>query len=242
MKTLSKNWLTESHIDFEFKQYMLMAYLADVDKQFNFKELYPTLGELVEHYRSIKELKNQTDKLYHSFQEFATSIDLEQLKIHFKKKVMDDEVITELNKIMEFSIPQFEAYLNKGKEIYDDIEDHIELSPVGLQPLEMRHGYLLFKNEPNHEYVIYSYQASIIEIYGEPMQGIHFKYLSTQTSSIVHTPEHIKLELIKQNKDVPNPATYLALVKAKAPFEPTVLPITKRKLMQTIYRPNQKLL
>jgi len=242
MKTLSKNWLTESHIDFEFKQYMLLAYLAEVDKQFNFKELYPSLGELVEHYRSLKELKNQTDKLYHSFQEFATSIDFEKLKIHFKKKVMDDEVITELNKIMEFSIPQFETYLSKGKEIYEDIEDRIELSPIGLQPIEMRHGYVFFKLEPHQEYVIYSYQASIIEIYGESMQGIHFQYLSHQTSSIIKTPEHIKLELIKQNRDVPNPATYLALVKSKAPFEPTVLPITKRKLMQTIYKPNQKLL
>jgi hypothetical protein len=41
MESLKDNWLTDGLIDFEYKQYMLLAYFKSVKESFNRVELYP---------------------------------------------------------------------------------------------------------------------------------------------------------------------------------------------------------
>ena len=41
MATLSENWITENHIDFEYKKYVLLGYLQKVKEHFNEQKLYP---------------------------------------------------------------------------------------------------------------------------------------------------------------------------------------------------------
>ena len=50
MDKLSENWITEKHIDLEYKRYVLLAYLQHVSEQFEEVRLYPALSELVNHY------------------------------------------------------------------------------------------------------------------------------------------------------------------------------------------------
>ena len=64
METLSKNWITENHIDFEYKKYVLLAYLQNVSDNFSDHRLYPFLSDLVEHYRSLKILKDNKKNLF----------------------------------------------------------------------------------------------------------------------------------------------------------------------------------
>ena len=46
MATLDKNWLTDGWMDFEYKKYVLLAYLQETAQQFDQKKLYPRLSEL----------------------------------------------------------------------------------------------------------------------------------------------------------------------------------------------------
>ena len=39
MEFLNKNWITENQIDFEYKKYMLLAYLQHVSENFTDKRL-----------------------------------------------------------------------------------------------------------------------------------------------------------------------------------------------------------
>jgi hypothetical protein len=41
MEKLKENWLTEGLIDFEYKKYVLLAYLKSVKESFSRVELYP---------------------------------------------------------------------------------------------------------------------------------------------------------------------------------------------------------
>ena len=52
MKKLSPDWITEKHIDFEYKKYVLLAYLQEVNMNFEKTHLYPFLADLVDHYRN----------------------------------------------------------------------------------------------------------------------------------------------------------------------------------------------
>ncbi len=45
------------------------------------------------------------------------------------------------------------------------------------------------------------------------------------------SPQSIKLELLSEKRDLPNPATYFFATTLDFPYESTILPVAKRKLM-----------
>src|SRR5262245_3956461 len=143
MNGLSKNWITESHIDFEYKKYVLLAYLQKVSEEFTEQRLYPSLSELIDHYRNLKELKSGKQNLYEHFKSSLISVDVEQFKLIYEKMASDDAVMQEVESIINFSMPQFEIYLRDGKKIYDFIEEHLSISPVGIIPINNDSGYLM---------------------------------------------------------------------------------------------------
>ena len=75
MATLNDNWITEEHIDFEYKKYMLLAYLQHVSESFTENKLYPPLSELMKHYRNVTALRDNKKQFYDSFPERLSSAD-----------------------------------------------------------------------------------------------------------------------------------------------------------------------
>ena len=67
MPSLSTNWITEKHIDFEYKKYVLLAYLQHVSAHFTENKLYPDLSELITHYRNVLSLKENKQTMFDSF-------------------------------------------------------------------------------------------------------------------------------------------------------------------------------
>ena len=140
MESLNKNWLTEKHIDFEYKKYLLLAYLKRVSESFVENKLYPHLSQLIEHYRNLINIQTGKRELYDQFTERMTSADFQNFKLIYEKIVEDSIVMKEIEATIKFSIPKFEQYLSEGKEIYEFIESHIEVSPVGIVPLRTDEG------------------------------------------------------------------------------------------------------
>jgi hypothetical protein len=50
------------------------------------------------------------------------------------------------------------------------------------------------------------------------------------------SPNAIKLDLISENKELPNPATYAFNTDLHFPFRETIFPVTKRKLLRQLYK------
>ncbi len=70
MKNLSENWMTEGWIDFEYKKYLLLAYLKDVGVNFKQVKLYPPLADLIHHYSKLKNFEENRDQLRAASQSF----------------------------------------------------------------------------------------------------------------------------------------------------------------------------
>src|SRR5215210_2490497 len=155
MDKLNENWITEKHIDFEYKRYVLLAYLQHVSEQFEEVRLYPALSELVNHYRNLVALKENKKNLLDSFPEKLTQADLNNFKLVYEKLCEDDKLMQELQSIIEFSIPQFQKHLSEGKKIYDFIESKINIFPVGIMPIHFDAGYLMLKSGIQSETRIY---------------------------------------------------------------------------------------
>jgi hypothetical protein len=234
MQYLNKNWITENQIDFEYKKYVLLAYLQHVSENFTEYRLYPYLSDLVEHYRNLKSLKDNKQNLFNLFPERVKGADVEQFKLIYEKIIQDDSLMQEIVSILEFSIPQMEVYLREGKKIYDFIEDRLKISPVGLIPLNSESGYLLLKESSSVDTRVYEFQITIFENPVEKYRGIHLSYVKTYEKSIVNTFEAIKSDLIRYNRNLPNPATYVIETDMVIPFEETFLPLAKRTLVKRI--------
>lgn len=234
MKKLSDNWLTENLIDLEYKQYVLLAYLEDVQQHFNQQLLYPGLSELIIHYRKLRDLQESTERIFNSFHGEFQGFDFERFKLTYKKVVENDQLMEELEKIISFSIPKFEAHLNIGKSIYEKIEHALNLEPVGLVPLRQDEGYLMLKINRPSEIRVFEYSLSIFEDQREKYRAIHTREVAVYSSTLVNTPPEIKADLIRNKKEIPNPAVYFFSSPINLPIEETYLPIAKRMLIREL--------
>lgn len=234
MESLKDNWLTDGLIDFEYKKYLLLGYFKRVKESFNRVELYPFLSDLVFHYRNLLTLKENKALIRESFPQEISPEGIKNLELNYKKIIEDDLIMQELESIMEYALPQFKSSLDEGSFIYDLVESKCEISPVGLSSLYTNEGYLFVAQPPETETHIYRYQVSFFEQSNEVMRGIHTHHVMTAERSLSNTYENIKLSLIKQYSELPNPSTYLVLSKLKVPFTQTLMPVAKRLLVKHI--------
>jgi hypothetical protein len=234
MPSLSTNWITEKHIDFEYKKYVLLAYLQHVSAHFTENKLYPDLSELITHYRNVLSLKENKQTMFDSFPVRMTQTDLKNLKLIYEKILEDDQLMQEIEGIINFSIPRFEKYLNEGKQIYDFIESRLNIFPVGIVPLVTNEGYLLLTMPADGETRVYEYQITLFENPDEKYRGIYTQYIGSYKKSLANTFESIKGDLIRYNRKLPNPATYVIESGLSIPVDETFLPMAKRTLMKYV--------
>ncbi|MCC6834353.1 MAG: hypothetical protein IT213_05140 [Cytophagales bacterium] len=234
MERLNDGWLTEGLIDFEYKKYQLMAYFKHVKESFNRVELYPFLSDLVFHYRNLLQVKDNHSLLRDSFPKEISPEGLKNLELNYRRMIADDTLMQELESIIAFAVPQFKSSLDEGAFIYDYVESCCEISPVGLTSLYAKEGYLFIAQPPEKETNVYRYQVTIFEQSSELMQGIHTQHLLTAPRTIGNTYEHLKLTLIRQYTELPNPSVYLVLSKLKFPYDKTLMPIARRLLVKQL--------
>lgn len=236
MATLSNNWLTEKYIDFEYKKYILLAFLQDVDKDFDMQKLYPSLRELITHYRQLVTLKEKKDEMYKGFPQSAESIDTENMRIVYQKMVEDMEIMHQLESIVDFSIPRFQKYLAEGRKIYDAIESQLNIFPVGVVPLHAKEGYIFIRDGKNADTSVFEYDIALFEESDAKYRGIHTQYVKTREMDLGVSYLYMKMELLKEKQEMPNPATYVIESNWVVPLEETLLPIAKRSLLKYVER------
>lgn len=230
METLKPTWLTDGWIDFEYKKYMLLAYLKKASEAFGRVELYPTLSDLIFHYRNLLQLKENKRLLASSFPKELTSTGIKTLELTYKRMVEDDDLMKELESILEYSIPRIKSSVEEGSEVYEQIESHCEILPVGLIPLYTHAGYMFIAQPPAADTDIYAYQITMFD--HDNSRGLHTRFLTRETRSLSNTYERMKMELVRSFTDMPNPCVYVVESKLKVPQEPTLLPIAKRLLIK----------
>ena len=234
MKSLGVNWFIEGTIDFEYKKYILLAYLQQIQQHFNDSHLYPNLSDLVFHYNNLVQFKANKTTLQNAFPQRLTEADIAALKLTYKKIVEDDDTMRQIEQIISYAIYKMDPAIKTGRELYDYVESRLTIDPVGIVPLMPYSGYFSLRNgnDPNHR--VYEYHFTIFEHQHEKYRGINVSYIDTYRQSLSNTPEAIKLDLIRKNKHLPNPAVYYLHTDIPFPLEQTLLPVAKRCLVKFI--------
>lgn len=234
MNTLPINWLTEGLLDFEYKKYLLLAYLQAVKSEFGQHRLYPVFSDLIMHYRNLVQLKEHKQLVYEQFPQRISRADFEKLELIYQKIVEDDETMQQIEEIIQFAAPVFSETLEEGKELYDFVERHLEISPVGITPIYHDEGYLFLDTFAAKETQVYVYRITVFKNTYEQYRGIHTEHVQTIRRGLSLTHENLKVRLIKERKELPNPATFVVISKVPVPLEQSLLPIAKRSLVKYV--------
>lgn len=234
MENLNQNWLTEGIVDFEYKKYLLLAYLQQVGKQFDEKKLFPKLSELVEHYQNIRLLRDQKMSVAKEFPKAISKMDFEKFRIEYKELLHDSDLIREIDSIIEFALPEIENRLGIGKELYEEVSEQIEVFPIGIIPIRNEEGYFFLSDYLKKIVNVYYYQMTIFENVQEKFRGLHTRFLFRYHTSLSETYEQVKYQLLEKHSNMPNPATYVVEFKQSFPLPETMLPVAKRSLVRYI--------
>ncbi|MDX2250273.1 MAG: hypothetical protein SF052_26055 [Bacteroidia bacterium] len=231
MKQLTTDWFLEGTLDFEYKKYILLAYLQQVSREFAEVRLYPSFSELIFHYNNLHQFKENKQQLFSQFPTHISMEEFRKLRLHREPEVRDSEDLVEIDTIIDYALPAIQQRLKDGKEIYDYIDEHLNIEPIGITPLHKKEGYIMLRVNPMRTVKVYEYRISFFENTDANYHGITLNYLDSFTYSLANTYENKKLELIRHHTKMPNPATWLLYTIHPIPEEASLLPVAKRKML-----------
>lgn len=234
MKTLPKNWITEGLIDFEYKKYQLLAYLQEAEREFKAIKLYPVLADLIDHHRVLDELHSGKSELRRMFPKALNGVDLKSVQLQYEPKIEDGEIMKEISTITAFALPRISKQIEEGKSIYNFVEDQVEFEPVGIVPIYNREGYVLLTRESSSDVHAFRYRLNMIQLAGEKFRSITFWLMGIFQKNLVNTLEKLKMQLIREVKELPNPATWRIHSPHVFPIEETLVPLSKRLLLRNV--------
>lgn len=230
---LSNSWLTEPHIELEYKSYLVLAYLNELNRQYNQGKLYPHLAKLAEKYRELVLLKKAADNQEEGFERELAGFDFRNLRLEFKKLHSESGLFDEILKIIDFTLPRFSKALEEGKALFDFIEEQIAFMPVGIQPIYKSEGYLLIRQAAEKNTKVYEYRISKIQTQSDKLQMIGTEYIQDYTLSFSGYSS-IKTQLLHSRPKLPNPAVFAVESALEFPIDESTLPVAKRLLLKYI--------
>ena len=230
MTQLDYNWLTEGIFDFEYKKYVLLAYLQHIEGQFTKDKYFPHLNELRLHFDTCVGLQHKKQAIKKSFPKNLKGINLKAVKLEYEETISDDPYLSELTGILDFAIPLFSGTLDKGASRISEIGEHITISPVGIVPLRTEEGYLIFLHSYEKMVSIFQYQLALYNEYRE--RYLRTVFIDRVRIGIGTTISQVKVDLTRKYQLMPNPATYVVESKYDYPLQETLLPVTKKLMLR----------
>lgn len=232
MTKLSSQWLTDGILDFEYKKYVLLAYLQYVRQEFNDQLLFPHLSQVREHYDSSVTLKESQHSLRTRFPKDLTGVDPAQLRWIYQDTHRDGTYLEEIGDILEFAIPQFSQLMQEGQSRYDEVKANLTITPVGIVPLRKEEGYLFIYKQVSRETTIFRYQITLFDARRERI--IQTQCVDSVRKKLSTTFENMKVELTRRYTQLPNPATYMVESPREYPMNETLLPAAKHLMAKLI--------
>lgn len=237
MTALSLDLFTQAPYDFERAQYRVLAGLRHVEEAFSSNQIYPHLGELIQLYRTLKTILERTEDLKGALPKQIKDVDLKEKKIVYEWPELDQDEMADVEELIRWALPRIQTAIEEGRSIFEFVDENLHLEEVGLVPSYKQEGYFLIPDREAEALHILQYSLSIFTSADEQYRSLRTSHLrSLPHRGVYPSPQRIKLDLVEERRnELPNPATYFIDTDLVFPFEPTVFPVAKRKLMRHLY-------
>lgn len=232
---LSIDLFIKDQSDFELRQYEVLAALKKISEYFQHNSIYPHLNHLIETRRTLSGVNNRLKDLRNKFPKRIKKIDFVNKKIEHEVIFVDGSDLSKVEKLIDWALPHIEAKIEEGKAIYEFVNEAIILEEVGIVPNYTDEGYFFVPDNGASRLLLFQYEISIFQSPQDKYRSLKTELLKALKQSRAYfSPNAIKLDLIDEYKDLPNPATYSFQTKLSFPFNETIFPVVKRRLMKQL--------
>jgi len=233
MTPLTLDLFTSAVDDVERTQYHILAGLQSAQSAFQEQRVYPHLGQLVKLHGALRTVLARTEDFRTPETGQITGIDWSEKAITYEWPELEETEMAVVEDLIRWALPQIRTTIEGGRSVYEHVEDNTELETVGIVPSYVQEGYLMVPERDEAVIHVLRYELSIIQEEGEKhraLRTVHCKTVS-EDGLDVH-PSNIKLDLLKERPDLPNPATYFSNTDLNVPYRETLLPVVKRRLIR----------
>lgn len=235
MESLSLNLFTGAVEDIERTQYKVLAGLQKARSAFDEQRVYPHLGRLVKLHGALVTVLDRTEEFRTPKTGRISGIDWDEKKVTYEWPELEGAEMAEVEDLIRWALPHIREAIEEGKDVYEQVEDNLELETVGIMPSYVQEGYLMVPHREEGVLHVLRYTLSIIEGEDERHRALktaHCKTVSQESVDI--DPSTIKLQLVEERRDLPNPATYFSNTDLRVPYQETLLPVVKRRLVRRL--------
>lgn len=232
---LTIDLFTSVQDDLEKRQYIILAELKKISEQFQFYKIYPYLSRLIELRRVLKEIIARIYDLRSKFPKQISKIDWVNQTIEHEVIFTSGTDISSVEDLIEWALPHIENVIEEGIAIHDFVESELTVEQVGILPVYKDEGYLFVPDNQKKSLNLFRFEISIFQSKDDQYRALKTRFLKhLEQDRIKLSPGAIKLDLIREESELPNPATYAFNTDLDFPFETTIFPIAKRRLMHIL--------
>jgi hypothetical protein len=236
MSKLTVNTFIAGDHDAETRQYHVLQSLKDYQGTFSHNYLYPSLSELIDLCTALESLLESKGNIENHLPQRLTEIDLVNQKLVYEAEHTNTPDFERVVELIEWALPKIRRVIEEGIDIYNLVDDHISIEEIGIMPMYREEGYWFVPNLTCSRLDLYRYEVSLFTAASERFRTLKTRLLdSLEQEGIMRSPEQIKLELVHKYRELPNPATYMCETDLDFPYDHTMLPVARRKLMKHLF-------
>ncbi len=235
MAALDLEMFTNGAHDPERAQVEIQAALQNITAAFRRNRLYPGLGELIELTSALETIRTNRSQYTSVLPRKLSGVDFETKTLKFESVPAGPEIINKMFALVDWALPVLNSVTEEGVAMFDFVTQNVSVDVVGIMPMYRDEGYALIPDLRANLMHILRYEMSLYAGDGDRYRALKTIELEPRRlSNWVGTPEDIKISLVKDHTDLPNPATYYMNTDLDFPYEETILPVAKRKLMRVL--------
>jgi hypothetical protein len=232
MQHLSLNTFLAAGPDRETNQFLVLSGLRSYYQDFMHNRLYPALAELTSLLSALNDVVQQQTGLKQHMPQELKSIDLANKRLVFEDVNYEKTNFELVIELITWALPLIGRAVEEGRRIHDFVDENLVVEEVGLVPAYREEGYFFIPENRLSMLHVMRYEVSLFSSERDRYRTLKTKLLRSLGRQPFHrSPESIKLELVEQHHDLPNPATFHFETDLDFPFSETILPVAKRKLM-----------
>lgn len=221
-----------AHVDYEQAQYCILSGLQQARQAFSRNIIYPHLGELVVLHHTLNDIIKQLNDLRNALPSEVSGVDWEAQRVVYRQQELGPDQMSYVEDLIRWALPRVQDAIDEGRTVFEFVEDNLHLEEVGILPSYLEEGYLLVPDQQRGEFHILQYSLSVITRADERYRTLKTSHVrSFSHRGVLPSPHSIKLQLVAEYRALPNPATYFFSTDLDFPYEETMLPVAKRKLM-----------
>jgi hypothetical protein len=232
---LNTDWLFQTPIDLEHKQYVLLSYFQKLNERFDKFEVYPSFIELSLHFANVRTMISENKMLSteKKFEYFDDELLVSDLKYNQVPELSIDDN-GQYQEILKYATPKIYDYFNIAKSIWGLVNDSISVQlRRNKNELAKKSGYFYYHNKKEKTLYVWEYRLK------KTKGSVEYRNFS---NSIYSGPKddltltEIINNFSKWNKPDANTKYPIFEVMGgdEYPLEQTLLPIFKRRILSYI--------